>query len=1236
MSENERSLHMCVHCKARRSLIIELEQLLASSPPDASFAIKKIDQTSKHDSSASRPFRERLDLLKAHYLLGLPEPPLSHLPGSLGSCYDYDEGLLNLSLKTSSMKRYVSRDLRLKSLPAWISMLDMPLKVIDVGGNPSLSRLPLEELCGMKALKEVRCKGCVKLSLPPPEVADQGGEAVVTYLRRVREEGEPSKRMNLILIGNGEAGKTSVLQALKSKHDRADKIDAEEGRTVGIDLHAWEPEEEGGLTFDVMDFGGQAVYSKTNQYFIVRRALYVLVWNVRGGEKDTKDEGGVDDGLLKLQEMTSSWMRAIQARVPGASVMLVTTHIDLAESQDILKQQCQKVKGCVEGELRKMSEELDEMIPPLNVLKNGESFQVNCLRGDGIADLRRSLCGAAKELLWWNEPIPRAFLRLKEEVAKRSHEKAVINVSEYISIVKDAKVHEDEVDLATRMLHEMGVLKYFGDKMRADRGQSKDEEQGYSFEDSVFINPAWMIEVFKGVMRHDWRHLLESSKDDPIKSRKVKKLLHLGIIDEDLLEELWPTIELRGKESPSAANKRADVREAVALLRGCDLAHFLGLGEEVYTAVSKQERTRELLCPGIIPAFMYQHKLAINNPSSLCQHMEWEYNIFPAGFIDRIVVRCASQYMDVDCSGRMAVMRGWGTTLAVSWSSDESKNILRADASTWKQLEKLWKDLKTLQSFFPGMRQRKRSQTISGPEAVQVGFLTCGEKSVQFAIDIEDKIRGMYKAQKHAFPLTSQIVCCEKNPGRSDYNSLVYVLCISTECLDDQGHVRLENGFFKPWNELTESRAIIIPVVLPDYYEKYIDGPKNFTRWWPDGIKDMERYRIFHKYEAEETSMRNLYGTMMMKLRQGQGSYYDLFEVTNQNMLLCQDCMSESSASREVEDATSAKQQDIARRKSEGIGTFDLSEVSSAMGKVERESGSAQGLEQEIRCTRYHRRQMKEVLEFNSSVAPCPSCLQANRLPHFFSRPVCLSKLFRDLTAKTYCELCDKEVDVIDVVPPQVFLSYQWGHGKSTQKMVRQVKREIEERTSLQCWFDVGGGINAGDDHVEKIELGVSRCELFVPFLSDRYLKSANCRREYKRACEKRKYIIPVFVPVLFQGEDPESGWNGSKDKDWWKDVVEAAGEGGGVEVDWTHLASFRKPLELEAGWKGDDIEVSGLEELVAAVQARAYRGAFVLHEERGLQQEENSFLKKVQNQKELLDSMLQRISKIKAGLTNR
>eukprot|EP00960_Hanusia_phi_P042310 755426-Hanusia_phi.AAC.1 len=97
--------------------------------------------------------------------------------------------------------------------------------------------------------------------------------------------------------------------------------------------------------------------------------------------------------------------------------------------------------------------------------------------------------------------------------------------------------------------------------------------------------------------------------------------------------------------------------------------------------------------------------------------------------------------------------------------------------------------------------------------------------------------------------------------------------------------------------------------------------------------------------------------------------------------------------------------------------------------------------------------QLKIALEELQNSSRNTEALKAKQPPHFFTdcepQPKCLTLL----EAKIYCKRCKKEVDVFDIVPPQVFLSYNWG----TTTRRRRVMQKIEDTTSLQCLLDVEG-----------------------------------------------------------------------------------------------------------------------------------------------------------------------------------
>ena len=73
------------------------------------------------------------------------------------------------------------------------------------------------------------------------------------------------------------------------------------------------------LRFRVFDLAGQAVYEQTHQFFLLQRAVYMLVWRAFPLADDRR---GV------LTDRVRHWMDSLQLRVPGACMMLVVTHID--------------------------------------------------------------------------------------------------------------------------------------------------------------------------------------------------------------------------------------------------------------------------------------------------------------------------------------------------------------------------------------------------------------------------------------------------------------------------------------------------------------------------------------------------------------------------------------------------------------------------------------------------------------------------------------------------------------------------------------------------------------------------------------------------------------------------------------------------------------------------------------------------------------------------------------------
>ena len=144
-----------------------------------------------------------------------------------------------------------------------------------------------------------------------PELAEaykQGLEAVKAYLRAKATAKIILNEAKLILVGEGEVGKTCLMDAL------LDKEWQEHPSTHGIEIQAikvTDSETEKEITLNGWDFGGQRVYRPTHQLFFSAPAVYLVVWKPREGPQQ---------GFVK------EWIQLVKRREPSAKIIVVATH----------------------------------------------------------------------------------------------------------------------------------------------------------------------------------------------------------------------------------------------------------------------------------------------------------------------------------------------------------------------------------------------------------------------------------------------------------------------------------------------------------------------------------------------------------------------------------------------------------------------------------------------------------------------------------------------------------------------------------------------------------------------------------------------------------------------------------------------------------------------------------------------------------------------------------------------
>jgi GTPase SAR1 family protein len=211
------------------------------------------------------------------------------------------------------------------------------------------------------------------LAVPPDEVVSQGWMPVIKFL-----QGGPCEsvhELRLMLIGDGEVGKTSLSRAFAALDRRAGRIGKEQ-RTVGIDLTmlSFAAEDGTDITCQVCDFAGQEIYHLSHTLHFTRRCLYLLMWTShKFSESEATIVMGVDDILGPLK----CWLQLLAANVPEANVLVVGTHCKVDPDAFAVMQQ--RVDKDLKEEMERLRYIADEEAKATREVLNLQTIKVRDL-----------------------------------------------------------------------------------------------------------------------------------------------------------------------------------------------------------------------------------------------------------------------------------------------------------------------------------------------------------------------------------------------------------------------------------------------------------------------------------------------------------------------------------------------------------------------------------------------------------------------------------------------------------------------------------------------------------------------------------------------------------------------------------------------------------------------------------------------------------------------------------------
>ncbi|MFM6589711.1 MAG: leucine-rich repeat protein [Microcystis panniformis] len=352
----------------------------------------------------------------------------------------------------TSLQGLYLRNNQIREIPEALAYLT-PLQSLDLRNN-QIREIP-EALAHLVNLKRLVLKNNPITNVPPEIIRQGWGEiisdngnpqAIFNHLK-YKGEKRPLNELKVLLVGEGDVGKTSLLKRLLHN-----TFNSEEPKTPGINIEKWQLPQKPDIRLNIWDFGGQKVMQTTHQFFLTKRSLYLLVLDNRKNEQQNRLE---------------YWLKLIETYGGNSPVIIVGNCADEHPPQVKIRT------------LRKKYPQITKLIA------------TSCKTGAGIEELVQEIASQIDAIPHIKDLLPNSWFQIKTQLEAMQKSYDFISYEKYQEMCQTAEIKEasDQKSLV-QFLHDLGIVLNYQDDPRLN--------------ETNVLNPEWVTDgVYDILNNHD-------------------------------------------------------------------------------------------------------------------------------------------------------------------------------------------------------------------------------------------------------------------------------------------------------------------------------------------------------------------------------------------------------------------------------------------------------------------------------------------------------------------------------------------------------------------------------------------------------------------------------------------------------------------------------------------------------------------------------------------------------------